>query len=524
MAIVEALQAATAGERRRLLLRSPATLESVGEIDVATADDVRAAVEGARKAQPAWAEPGFDARARHLRRARARAARTPGRVRRGDRARDRQAGGRDPRGRDPRRVRRASSSTRSARKKVLADRTVPLHLMKTKKLRLVHRPLGVVGIITPWNFPFILSLNPTVQALVAGNAVVLKPSEVTPMTGRLVEELFREAGLPEGLVTCVLGDGETGAALVEAGVDKIAFTGSVRTGRKVAESCGRQLIPCTLELGGKDPMIVCADADLERAAAGAVFGAFANAGQVCVSTERVYVAESIADEFIRKVVEKTAQLRQGPEGESDVGPMIWPPQLEVVEAHVADAVARGARVLAGGRRNPRWDGLYFEPTVLVDVTHDMRVMRDETFGPLLPIMRVRDEAEALRLANDSRYGLNASVWTRDKRKGVELARSIESGCAVVNDCMLTYGIPESPFGGVKESGIGRVNGELGLKGYCHVQSIVVDRFGAKRSCSGSRTAPQGAPAAAPAALHVGHTARAVAVVISEPGSGREVRA
>jgi acyl-CoA reductase-like NAD-dependent aldehyde dehydrogenase len=253
----------------------------------------------------------------------------------------------------------------------------------------------------------------------------------------------------------------------------------VRTGRRVAEACGRQLVPCTLELGGKDPMIVCADADLERAAAGAVYGAFANAGQVCVSVERVYVVDAVADAFVARVVEKTGALRQGSDGEADVGPMIWQPQLDVVERHVADARERGARVLTGGRRNPRWPGLYYEPTVLVDVTHDMLVMREESFGPLLPIVRVRDEAEALRLANDSGYGLNASVWTRDKRRGVDLARAVESGCAVVNDCMITYGIPESPFGGVKASGLGRVNGDDGLKSYCHVQSIVVDRFGAK---------------------------------------------
>src|SRR5690606_6466972 len=355
----------------------------------------------------------------------------------------------------------------------------PLHLMKTKRLRLVYKPLGVVGIITPWNFPFVLALNPTAQALMAGNAVVLKPSEVTPNAGRLVEELFRAAGAPEGLVQCVTGDGETGAALVEAGVDKISFTGSVRTGRRVAEACGRQLIPCTLELGGKDPMVVCADADLDRAASGAVYGAFANAGQVCVSTERVYVVESVADEFLRKVVERTARLRQGTGGEADVGPLIWPRQLEVIERHVEDARRRGARVLTGGRRNPAYPGYFYEPTVLADVDHEMLVMREESFGPLMPVMRVRDETEALRLANDSAYGLNANVWTRDKRRGLELARRIDAGCAVVNDCMITYGIPESPFGGVRESGIGRVNGEQGLKGYCTVQSIVVDRFGSK---------------------------------------------
>ena len=477
MALVEPLAGSSNG-RRRLQLKSPATLEPIGEIEVATAGDVRAAVECARKAQPAWAEAGFRERATYLRRAV-----------RVLLAREDEFAAAIARETGKPEVEILATEILSAcdalefyakrARKLLADRTVPLHLMKNKKLRLVYKPLGVIGIVTPWNFPFILSLNPTIQALAAGNAVVLKPSEATPYAGRLVEDLFRAAGLPDGLVTCVLGDGETGAALVEAGVDKISFTGSVRTGRKVAEACGRQLIPCTLELGGKDPMVVCADADLERAANGAVYGAFSNAGQVCVSTERVYVVDSIADEFIRRVVEKTGQLRQGTGGESDVGPMIWPPQLETVERHVEDARTRGAQVLTGGRRNPAYAGLFYEPTVLAGVDHEMLVMREESFGPLLPIMRVRDEAEALRLANDSPYGLNASIWTRDKHKGVELAKAVESGCAVVNDCMITYGIPESPFGGVKESGIGRVNGEIGLRGYCHVQSIVIDRFGGK---------------------------------------------
>jgi succinate-semialdehyde dehydrogenase/glutarate-semialdehyde dehydrogenase len=326
----------------------------------------------------------------------------------------------------------------------------------------------------------VLSLNPTAQALMAGNAVVLKPSEVTPFSGRLVEELLRAARLPEGVFNLVSGDGETGAALVESAVDKISFTGSVRTGRKVAEVCGRRLVPVTLELGGKDPMIVCADADLDRAARGAVYGAFANAGQVCTSTERVYVVDEVAEEFTRKVVEETAALRQGSQGEFEVGALIWPEQLRVIEAHMEDALRRGARVLTGGRRNPDCQGLFYEPTVLVDVDHGMAIMRDETFGPVLPIMRVKDEREAVALANDTRYGLNANVWTRNKRRGVQLARAIESGSAVVNDCMLTYGVTESPFGGVKESGIGRVNGEVGLKSYCHAQSILVDRFGSKR--------------------------------------------
>jgi acyl-CoA reductase-like NAD-dependent aldehyde dehydrogenase len=200
---------------------------------------------------------------------------------------------------------------------------------------------------------------------------------------------------------------------------------------------------------------------------------------VCTSTERVYVVDEVADEFTRRCVEEAAKLRQGAEGEFDVGAIIWPPQLQIIDDHVRDAVEKGAHVLAGGRRNPGQQGLFFEPTILTDVNHDMAIMRDETFGPVLPIMRVADEAEALRLANDTRYGLNASVWTKNRHKGVELARAIESGCAVVNDCMITYGVTESPFGGVKDSGIGRVNGELGLKGYCQTQSIVIDRWGGR---------------------------------------------
>jgi len=477
LAVLEPIPESVAG-RRRLRLTSPARLEPLGEIEVANAGDVAAALELARKAQPEWARAGAKARQRVLERAlRLLVARQEefldvivsetGKPREEALVTE---------------ILAACDALQFYAKRagrILADRTVPLHLMKTKKLRISYQPLGVVGIITPWNFPFLLALNPTVQALVAGNAVLLKPSEVTPFSGQLVERLLQDAGLPEGVFQLLLGDGETGAALVGAGVDKISFTGSVPTGRRVAEACARQLIPCTLELGGKDPMIVCRDADLERAAAGAVYGAFSNSGQICVSTERVYVVDEVADEFTRKVLEKTAALRQGPDGEADVGAIIDASQLAVIEEHVADAKQRGAKVLTGGRRNPDWPGLYFEPTVLTEVSHEMQIMREETFGPVLPIMRVRDDDEALRLANETRFGLNASVWTRDKRRGAELAKAIRSGSAVVNDCLLTYAIPESPFGGRGESGIGQVNGEAGLKSYCHAQSIVIDRFGAK---------------------------------------------
>jgi acyl-CoA reductase-like NAD-dependent aldehyde dehydrogenase len=477
MALVEQVEAAPGG-RRRLRLKSPADLSTIGEVEVCGVEDVRAAVERARKAQPDWAGLSFDERGRFIERA------VRVLLERQDEFLEQivsETGKPASEALTSELLMACDAMQFYAKraKRILAERVLPLHLLKTKKLRISYRPMGVVGIITPWNFPFLLSLNPSVQALMAGNAVVLKPSEVTPLSGRLVEDLFTAAGLPEGVLSVVVGDGETGAALLEAGIDKISFTGSVATGRRVAEICGRNLVPCTLELGGKDPMIVCADADLDRAARGAVFGAFSNSGQVCTSTERVYVVEDVADEFTRKVVQETARLRQGAEGEFDIGPIIRPEQLEVIESHVADALAKGARLLAGGRRNPDQAGFFYEPTVLADVDHDMLVMRDETFGPVLPIMEVRDEQEALSLANDSRYGLNANVWTRNKRRGTQLARSVDSGCAVVNDCMLTYGVAESPFGGIKESGIGRVNGDLGLKSFCHTRSIVVDRLGGR---------------------------------------------
>jgi len=301
--------------RRKLGVFSPATLEPLGEIDVATADDVRRALERARAAQPGWAALSFEARGRFLLRARDLL------VERADEIAEvicRDTGKPKLEAVAAEVLAGCDALTFYARRarRLLRDRKQGLHLLKTKKLWLSWRPMGVVGIITPWNFPFVLALNPAVQALMAGNAVVLKPSEITPFVGQALAKLFADAGLPEGVFQLVTGDGSTGAALVEAGCDKIAFTGSVRTGRKIAEACGRALIPCTLELGGKDPMIVCDDADLERTARGAVWGAFSNAGQVCMSTERVYVPERIAEPFIARVVELTRarpELARDPE-------------------------------------------------------------------------------------------------------------------------------------------------------------------------------------------------------------------
>ncbi|HTJ44517.1 MAG TPA: aldehyde dehydrogenase family protein [Kofleriaceae bacterium] len=451
-----------------------AIVEPIGEIAVTPAVEVKAAVARARMAQAAWGALKFADRARVMEKARTILMREQERfievIRRET--------GRSHFETLMMEIFPALDSLTYYAKhaeKFLTDKRPGMHLLRTKKLLVTYKPLGVVGIITPWNGPFILALNPTVQALMAGNAVIVKPSEVTPFSGELVGELFREAGLPENVFQCVLGDGETGAALVGAGVDKISFTGSVATGRKVGEACGRALVPCTLELGGKDAMIVCDDADLERAAGGAVFGGFFNAGQFCCGTERVYVHDAIFDAFVARVVEKTRALRQGTEGEYDVGRMIWPRQLDVIERHMADAIAKGARVLCGGKRN----GGFYEPTVLVDVTHEMSIMTEETFGPILPIVRVASDDVAIEMANDSIYGLSGTVWSKDEARAIAIARRLETGSVCINESSITYGACEAPFGGRKQSGVGQVNGEVGLRGYCHAMPIVIDRFGTK---------------------------------------------
>jgi acyl-CoA reductase-like NAD-dependent aldehyde dehydrogenase len=375
-------------------------------------------------------------------------------------------------------------------RRFLAPQRITPHLLRNKKVTTQYQPRGVIGMITPWNYPLILTIGEAIPALAAGNAVVIKPSEWTPMIAargaEIMQEAFQAASLPTGILQVVNGYGETGGALVDE-ADMIAFTGSVRTGKAVAERAARRLIPVSLELGGKDPMIVLRDADLERAANAAVWGAFTNSGQVCISVERVYVEDAVAEDFTRRVVEKTRDLRQGSDVTEintnhrvDVGAMTFPKQIETVEDHIRDARLRGARVLTGGRRNPDLPGRFYEPTVLANVDHSMKVMTDETFGPVLPIMRVKDADEALRLANDTTYGLNASVWTRDKPKGERIAAQVEAGITCVNDVLVGFGVSDAPSGGLKESGIGKRHGAEGIRRFCHQQVIVTDRFGLKR--------------------------------------------
>ena len=319
-----------------------------------------------------------------------------------------------------------------------------------------YRALGVVGVIGPWNYPLVNSVGDAIPALAAGNAVVVKPSEVTPLTSLLFERGLHESGLPEGVFQVAVGTGETGAALIDE-VDMVMFTGSTRTGRKVMERAAQTLTPVSLELGGKDPMIVLADADLERAANAAVYYSMQNGGQTCISIERVYVEAPVYDEFVAKVTEKTKALRQGPPngaGSVDVGAMTFPPQVEIVAKHVQQARDAGARVTTGGHAR-EGAGRFYEPTVIADVDHSMTAMTEETFGPTLPVMKVADAEEAIRQANDSPYGLGAAVFTKDLAKGERVARRIDAGAVCVNDAALNYLALELPMGGWKDSGHGR---------------------------------------------------------------------
>jgi acyl-CoA reductase-like NAD-dependent aldehyde dehydrogenase len=368
---------------------------------------------------------------------------------------------------------------RRAPKWLRAER-VPHHniAVKAKSGWLEYEPLGVISIISPWNYPFAIPIAQLIPALAAGNAVVLKPSELTPWTGALAGEIAALAKLPENLVQIVQGSGEVGSALIEAGPDKVFFTGSVETGRKIALACARKLIPSVLELGGKDPMIVLADADLEIASSAAVWGSFMNCGQACLSVERVYVEQSIADKFTELCVEKTERLRLGPPSDqaAEIGPLIRMRQLERVERQLQDAVGRGAKILTGGKRRLDLCSNFLEPAVVTNIDPSMELMREETFGPVLAIRAVESAAEAVRMANDSPFSLSASVWTRDAQAGRKIASQLRAGSVMINDVASYYGIAEAPHGGRGASGWGRAHGRLGLLEMVHAKYVDVDRL------------------------------------------------
>jgi acyl-CoA reductase-like NAD-dependent aldehyde dehydrogenase len=461
-------------------VENPATGEVIAHVPDMTAAQVAELVRAARAAQPAWEALGFDGRGRILRRAQKWVVDHQQRI-----------------------IETIVSETGKAYEdaliaelmyganalgfwakqapRYLADERISTAspLNKAKKLLVRYRPLGVVGVIGPWNYPLTNSFGDAVPALAAGNAVIVKPSELTPLTSLLLAEGLRECGVPEGVLAVATGRGATGAAVVDE-VDMVMFTGSTATGRKVMARAAETVTPVSLELGGKDPMLVLADADVERAAHHAVYYGMLNTGQTCISVERVYVEAPVYDDFVARVTEKARALRNeapdGP-GTTDVGTMTSHQQVEVVERHVEDARARGAQVLVGGRRGHEGSaGAWYEPTVLVDVDHTMACMREETFGPTLPIMRVADTEEAIRLANDSPYGLSASVFSKDGARGEAVARRLDAGAVCVNDALVNYSVLELPMGGAKASGLGARHGAGGIRKYTQSQSLLVSRL------------------------------------------------
>src|SRR4051794_4796731 len=472
-------------EGDQIAVENPATGQTIGHVPDLGAPEVKHMVDIARAAQPGWGALGFEARAKVFYRARKwlvdnrdRGARTiveeTGKKREGAMLAEVLF------------IADSFGYWAKSSPKHLKDEKVKSHspFMLGRKLMIRYQPRGVIGVIGPWNYPLTNCFGDGIAALAAGNAVVFKPSEVTPFSTMLMQECMRDAGLPDGVMQVATGRGQTGASLIEH-VDYVMFTGSVATGKKVAAAAAQTLTPFSLELGGKDPMIVLRDADVERAANGAVFWSMANGGQICQAIERVYVEEPIYDEFVSKVVEKTRALRQGVPGEAgsvEVGAVTFENQIDIMEDHMKDAVDKGAKVLVGGKR-AAGPGRFFEPTVVVDVDHDMKLMQDETFGPILPVMKVKDEDEALRLANDSRYGLNSSVWTKDIAKGERIAARIQAGSTCVNDAVANYAAQELPFGGVKESGIGVRHSAAGHRKYCHSQALLGTRLAVERELS-----------------------------------------
>ncbi len=455
---------------------NPRTGEVLGTFPEASAEDVGAAIARARKAQEGWAALGHEGRRPHL------SALQRALVDQVDRLGSVISAetGREVGEAIFTEVAPAAAVAKYTAKnaaRILASRKASTWPLITKQAWVRYQPLGVAAVITPWNYPFLLSFNPTITALAAGCTVVLKPSDVTATAGHLVKDLAYAAGLPGGVVEVVHGGGPTGAALVEAGVDIVSFTGSSPTAREVAAAAARHLIPLILELGGNDAFVVLEDANLKRAARGAVWGAMLNAGQTCIAVERIYVVESVYDRFLAELDKQVNALSSGTGDRGDIGPLTFPPQVAVIDRHLDDARSKGASVVRGGSSRPAaGGGIYYEPTIVTGVDHTMDIMREETFGPVLAVMRVASEQAALELANDSSYGLHGSVWTRNTRRGLAFAEQMRTGTVAVNDVMMNVAIPDLPFGGVGESGYGSNWGPEGLRTFCHPQTFTAPRI------------------------------------------------
>lgn len=458
-----------------LTVRAPATGEKLGSVPILDDAAVRALVARARAAQPAWAARGVRERSALIMKLRARIA---------ERAEDVARMSCAETGKLPLEALLSDVQVTCdlakwyARRapRILGKHRIPSGWLITKRAYQIREPYGVVGVIGPWNFPVLNCMRSVLSALVCGNTVVLKPSEASPLSALLMREIATEAGIPDDVFLIATGLGPTGAALVAADIDKLCFTGSVETGRRIAISAAERMLPLSLELGGKDPMIVLDGANIERAASAAVAGAFINGGQICTSVERVYVEDRIYDRFVGRVVEETKRLRVGDEHSADVGAITMEAQIEKIASHVDDAVAHGARVLVGGTRADR-NGRFYTPTVLADVTHDMRIMREETFGPVLPIVRVRDAQQAFAMANDSSFALGGSIWTNAAR-AEKLIPGLRAGMVSINDTLMNGMIAGLPFGGaLSESGYGRTYGDEGLRELSWPRAVTIDRAG-----------------------------------------------
>ena len=458
------MEAATT--RPPLQSTSPTTGEALGAVPTLAPADVQGVVDAVARVQPFWAQLSLQDRARYLRRA------AQVIIDESDELRDLIA-------REQGKPRNEAFSMEvlptvdachwlaNAGPGLLADERIatPQWFLKQKRSSYVYEPLGVVGIIAPWNYPWSIPFGEVAIALMAGNGVVLKPASLTCLIGQRIQQVFERAGVPEGLVRVVHGGGAVGQALVESSVAKVFFTGSVEVGRGIGTACAERMKGCVLELGGKDPMIVLADANIDHAIAGALWGGFANAGQTCAGIERVYVMREVAERFIAGVVAGARKLKVGDplSWDTEIGPMVSREQWQLVRDLVDDAVATGAELHCGGPVDVAGSpGAYYAPTVLTGVTHEMRIMQEEIFGPVLPIIVVDSEDEALRLANDSRFGLGASLWTADRPKAERMARELQSGMVWINDHMYSHGAAQTPWGGVKDSGLGRTHSKFGL--------------------------------------------------------------
>jgi succinate-semialdehyde dehydrogenase / glutarate-semialdehyde dehydrogenase len=454
-----------------LVSTNPATGDEVGRFPVAGPDEVAAAVARARPAAEWWADLGFAGRRARLLRWRAILA-----DRIGELAELMHDEGGKPVAEaiveSAGAIDHVAWAARNARS-VLGPRRVASSLLQFEySAHLEYQPYGVVGVIGPWNYPVLTPLGSIAYALAAGNAVVFKPSEYTPAVGSWLVERFAEVVTEQPVLQVVFGAGETGAALCRSSVDKLAFTGSTATGKKVMAACAETLTPVLLECGGKDAMIVDADADPDKAAAAAAWGGLTNAGQTCVGIERIYVAEPVYDAFLNRLVERAGRLKVGVDADADIGPITMPGQIETIRRHIADALSRGGRAVLGGEEAVAPP--YVRPTILVDVPEDAAAVREETFGPTLTVARVRDAEEGVRLANSSRYGLGGAVFSRSR--GMELARRMHTGMTSVNSAISFAGMPSLPFGGVGDSGFGRIHGADGLREFARPKAITKRRM------------------------------------------------